>query len=113
MLLSTIFKDIASDASAAAALIELDDLVLIGNVEAVRLEHHESVGEYVIGAARRFSVHASESDWLRLTTELEGSSAPAAACLRTILAWAVSQDRSADAEGGQCTCQDHGQARVG
>jgi hypothetical protein len=104
MLLSAILKHLSDESDAVAALLDLGDLVLVGEVEAVRLQHQESVGDYVIGATRRFAGQASDADWLRLTTALEGCSAPASACLHTMLTWAVAQDRSTGAEARVCNC---------
>lgn len=105
MLLGDILRRFSDEPQAAAALLSLGDLVLIGQVEVLRMEHHELVGEYVSGATRRFAAKASDSDWLRLTTALEGSTTPAATCLQTMVAWAVERDRSAAAEPSGCSCQ--------
>jgi hypothetical protein len=105
MLLGDILRRFSDEPQAAAALLSLGDLVLIGQVEVLRIEHHESVGEYVSGATRRFAGQASDSDWLRLTTALEGSIAPAATCLQTMVAWAVERDRSGTTEPGGCSCK--------
>ena len=104
MLLSDILKQFSDEAGAAAALVDLGDIVLIGQVEAVRLQHGESVGDYVYGATRRFANQALDEDWLRLSTALERSQTPAATCLRTMVTWAVARDRSHSANDHRCTC---------
>lgn len=104
MLLGTILKSLTNEEQAAAALLDLGDIVLIGEVETARLCHDESLGEYVSGATRRFSRLAGDEEWLQLTTELERSPTPAATCLRSILQWSVSRDAAPDAGNGVCGC---------
>lgn len=104
MLLSDILKQLSDEAKATAVLIALGDLVLIGEVEDIRIQHGESVGEYVFGATRRFANQARDEDWLRLSTALESSQSPAAACLQTMVTWAVAHDRSHGSNDRRCSC---------
>jgi hypothetical protein len=104
MVLGDILKELTDESQAAGALVALGDVVLIAEVEALRLEHQETVAEYVAGATRRFACQASDQDWLSLSTALERSDAPAATCLRTFVAWAVMRDQAAATEGHTCSC---------
>lgn len=104
MLLSDILRHLSDEGRAAAALIDLGDVVLIGDVEDVRIQHGESVGEYVYGATRRFASQARDEDWLRLLTALERSHAPAATSLQTMVTWAIAHDRSNGAGEQRCSC---------
>lgn len=104
MLFSAILRQLSDEARAAAALIDLGDVVLIAQVEDVRIQHGESVGEYVRGATRRFASQALDEDWLRLSTALERSQAPAATCLQAMVTWAVAHDRSHGANNQRCSC---------
>ncbi len=105
MLLGDILKHFTDELQAAGALVELGDLVLMGQVETARLWHQETVAEYVAGATRRFASQASDQDWLSLRTALERSDAPAATCLQTFVAWAIKRDRAAGTQGHGCLCQ--------
>ena len=107
MLLSTIMAGLRDEAAAATALMEFGDIVLVAEVEAVRLPHEESIGEYVSGAARRFANLAADEDWLALTTALERSERPAATCLETMVRWSVKRDARSTrdvAAGSRCSC---------
>lgn len=104
MLLSDILKHLSDEERAASALVELGDVVLIGQVEDVRVQHGESVGEYVYGATRRFATQAGDEDWLRLSTALERSVTPAATCLKSMVTWAVTHDRSPALNHSNCSC---------
>jgi hypothetical protein len=110
MLLGTIMTRLQDEGVAAATLMSLGDIVLVAEVEAARLPHAESLGEYVSGAAQRFAGLASDEDWLALMTALEGSDNPAAACLATMLRWSIARDAEAaaaetgGASPGGCCC---------
>ena len=94
MLLGAIMTELADESSAAAALLSFGDIVLVAQVEAARLPHEESIGEYVSGAAQRFANQASDEDWLGLMTALERSQGPAATCLSTMVRWSLKRDAS-------------------
>jgi hypothetical protein len=105
MLLGDILKQLTDETQAAGALVALGDLALFGQVESARLEHQESVAQYVAGATQRFACEASDEDWLRLTTALERSDAPAATCLQAMVTWAVARDRAAATHARGCSCR--------
>lgn len=115
MLLGTIMNELRDETAAAAALLSLGDIRLVTEVEAARLPHGESVGEYVAGAAQRFARLASDEDWLRLMTALERSDHPAATCLADMVRWSISHDgqqqagstaRGCSCGGGNGSCDD-------
>jgi hypothetical protein len=93
MLLGQVLQQLGDAAFAAETLIGLDDLPLLADLETMREQFDESAPDYVIGAVRRFAYFASDDDWLALTTALERSDDPGAACLRNILAWSLRHDR--------------------
>ena len=107
MLLGAILKDLQDEDAAAAALLSLGDIVLLAEVEAARLPHDESVGEYVSGAAQRFAHRAADEDWLRLMTVLEKSKFPAASCLTTMVRWSIARDAAVEpmTQSGGCSCR--------
>jgi hypothetical protein len=115
MLLGTIMNELRDETVAAAALMQLGDVVLVAEVDTAREPHDESIGEYVSGAAQRFAHKASDEDWLALMTALERSDNPAVTCLTTMVKWSVAKDAkelepSADLTGcscGQGGCNDH------
>lgn len=92
MLLGSIFQQLRDQTVAADALLSLGDIVLLAEVDAARIVHDESVGEYVSGAAQRFARHASDEDWLRLMTALETSEQPAATCLTSMVRWSIAEE---------------------
>ena len=107
MLLGEILNELRDETVAAATLLSLGDLKLVAEVEAARLSHDESVGEYVSGAAQRYARLASDEDWLRLMTALEKTDRPAATCLADMLRWSIARDAAPPADNGAspaCTC---------
>ena len=107
MLLGTIMNELRDETVAAAALMQLGDVVLVAEVNAARVPHDESIGEYVAGAAQRFARKASDEDWLALTTALERSNNPAVTCLTTMVKWSIVNDSKAfepDATTTGCSC---------
>ncbi len=105
MLVSDLLRQLSDEAKAAAALLDLGDIVLMGQVQEAGRHHGESAGEYVYAATRRFANQARDEDWLRLSTALQNSETPAATCLQTMLKWAVANDQSEDAHHRGCSCQ--------
>lgn len=105
MLLGTIMTQLQDEQMASATLISLGDLLLVARVEAARLPHGETVGEYVSGAAQRFANAGSDEDWLALTTALERSHTPAATCLESMVRWSLARDLDpAPAVSSGCSC---------
>lgn len=107
MQLGAILTNLQDVDAAAAALLSLGDIVLLAEVEAARLPHGESVGEYVSGATQRFAQLASDEDWLRLMTVLEKSQSPAASCLTTMVRWSIARDAAVEpfTQSGGCSCR--------
>jgi hypothetical protein len=115
MLLGDIMNRLGDESVAAAALVELGDLVLIAEVDRMCQAHDETQGEYVSGAAQRFTNAASDEDWLQLMTALDKSDAPAATCLSRMVRWSIMRDLAAlqptPAQGCGCGsggCGGHG-----
>lgn len=107
MLLGALMTELKDEAAAKVTLLSLGDIMLLNEVEAARLAHDESLGEYAAGAAQRFAHLASDEDWLKLMTALENAESPAATCLATMVRWSLLRDaREAvpiNAEAG-CSC---------
>lgn len=104
MLVSDLFRQLSDADKAYAALLDLGDVVLIGQVHHAGIQHDETVGEYVYGAVRRFSNLALDEDWLRLSTALQRSQSPAATCLQMMMVWAVTNDQREGADHKSCAC---------
>lgn len=105
MLLGTIMTQLQDEHTAAATLLSLGDVVLLARVEAARIPHGETVGEYVCGAAQRFANAGSDEDWLALTTALERSHTPAATCLDAMVRWSIVRDLNpVSAASPGCSC---------
>ena len=113
MLLGELMAELRDEATAKVTLLSLGDIMLLNEVEAARLAHDESLGEYAAGAAQRFAHLASDEDWLKLMTALENAESPAATCLATMVRWSLLRDaREAipvNAEAG-CSCGAGGTA---
>jgi hypothetical protein len=111
MLLGAIMNELRDEAAAAAALIGLGDVVLVAEVEAARIPHDESIGDYVSGATRRFAGQASDEDWLAIMTALERADNPAAACLSAMIRWSIAKDAAElepCAASTGCSCGEGG-----
>jgi len=110
MLFGTIMTKLQDEHLASATLLSLGDLVLLARVEAARIPHGETVGEYVSGAAQRFANGGSDEDWLALTTALERSQTPAATCLDTMVRWSLARDLNPmpAAQTTSCSCGNGG-----
>lgn len=98
MLLGQMIERLADDAFAAEALLSLDDLPLLVEVEAAGREQGESAATYAAAAARHFADHASDEDWLALMTALARAADPGTACLRQMIVWSLRK------ESASCTC---------
>ena len=113
MLLGALMTELRDEATATETLLSLGDIMLLNEVEAARLIHGESLGEYAAGAAQRFAHLASDEDWLKLMTALENTEIPAATCVTSMVRWSLLRDaREAipvTAEAG-CTCGAGGTA---
>ena len=111
MLLGALMTELRDETTAVETLLSLGDIMLVSEVEAARLIHGESLGEYVACAAQRFAHLASDEDWLKLMTALECAEAPAAMCVTTMVRWSLLRDaREAipiNAEAG-CSCGTSG-----
>jgi hypothetical protein len=94
MLRGSIMAEFTDESRAELALVGLGDLVLLAAVEAERVRHDETLGEYVSGAAQRFARLASDEDWLGLMNSVEKSENPAASCLGTMVRWSVARDQA-------------------
>jgi hypothetical protein len=107
MLLGALMTELRNETTAAETLLSLGDIMLLNEIEAARLTHDESLGEYAAGAAQRFAHLASDEDWLKLMTALENSKSPAATCLATMVRWSLLRDAREvapiNAEAG-CSC---------
>ncbi|MFN3483719.1 MAG: hypothetical protein ACK4YX_11935 [Rhabdaerophilum calidifontis] len=111
MLLGTLIGELRDEDSAAAALAALGDIVLAAEIDAARVAHDESPGEYVSGAVQRFARLASDEDWLALMNAIERAEDPGRAVLARMLRWALARDAAEAAhaagehgEGGTCGC---------
>lgn len=118
MNLGSLLRALDDEGHAASALDALGDVVLLGEVHAMREVHGETPGAYVANAARRFAARASDDDWLALMTALERDARPGLAAVRHMVRWAVAADvaeqaaaqdparpsAAAGCGGGACGC---------
>lgn len=110
MHLGSIMEHLREEGAAAEALLALGDIVLIAEVDRVRRQHDEDVGEYVTGAVQRFANLGSSEDWLQLMTRMEKSENPAATCLAMMLRWSVDRDEN-EKHNAQCRCDGNSSER--
>lgn len=116
MQLGTMLARLEDEGTAGAALQALDDPALFARIEAMATTHHETPGEYVANASRRFASRAGDEDWLAIMNAIEKADDPGRAVLHKMLAWALEGDAKAalGQEGcgtGACGCSAEGQRR--
>lgn len=107
MLLDNLLSDLRDEHRASAALLQLNDIVLVTRVEEECVRQGEELGEYVAGSVRRFAGQASHDDWLALMNAIGHAANPAGTCLATMLDWSLDRDRAAAPAGcddGACSC---------
>lgn len=104
MLLGEVLAQLSDEASAAEALLALDDLPLLGRVRSVGSAFGENPGVYAAGAARRFAQLATDDDWLALMTALRAADDPGSACLRGMLDWSLHRDTEDGEPARSCAC---------
>ena len=109
MMLSTVLAALSDETGAAIALVGLGDIVLLAEVNAASLEHDETSGEYVSGAARRFAALATGEDWLALMTDLETTDDPSRTCLDKMVRWSLKRDAASHEQPAHiCHCKGEG-----
>lgn len=106
MQLGALMRRLEDEADAAHAMEALGDVVLYARVQAMGLQHDETPGAYLAGAARRFTNQGSDEDWLALMTAMERAEDPARAIIGKMLHWALEKD-AGDA-GPACSCGSGG-----
>jgi hypothetical protein len=99
MTLGQVLAKLGDEDFAAEALIGLGDLPLVVEVEAMAECRGEDARSYAANAARHFTGHASNEDWLALMTALGHADDPGVACLRQMLVWSLRHDN-----GAGCGC---------
>ena len=97
MNLGQLMNALENEADAGAALVALQDIVLLARVQAACAFHDETPGEYVANASRRFAAFASDEDWLGVMTAMERTDDPAHAAIDRMLRWALAKDAAATA----------------
>ena len=108
MLLGQVLERLGDEVFAAETLVGLSDLPLMVEVQTAGRQFGESLGEYAVGASRRFAAFASDEDWLALMTALERADDAGAACLRHMLEWSLRHEASDQDDGcgsSHCTCK--------
>mgnify|MGYP001274373074 CR=1 FL=1 len=111
MHLGALITRLANEDDSATTLSNFGNIQLFVRVEAMARHFDESVGEYVAGAAGRFSVMAGDVEWMSLVAAVEKSATPKEAALERILEWALKQDagetcaeKAGHPAGGECSC---------
>jgi hypothetical protein len=92
MMLGQVIERLGDEVFAAETLIALGDLALLAEIDSAAAEFDETPATYAAGAARRFTGHASDDDWLALMTAMERAEDPGAACLKQMLVWSLRHD---------------------
>jgi hypothetical protein len=108
MLLGQVLERLGDEAFASETLVALSDLPLMIAVAAAGRQFGESLGEYAVGASRRFAAFAADEDWLALMTALERADDAGVACLRHMLEWSLRRDALETDDGcgsSHCTCK--------
>ena len=117
MLLGTILGNLRDEGNASAALVALEDLVLLTQVRERAARYDETPGEYAAGAVSRFAGAASDEDWLALMTAIENSGDPARTTLDRMVRWSLAKETKVEeatsevpagcSSGKGCGCAGH------
>lgn len=105
MFLGSIIERLSCESDATAALLELNDIVLFAEIDAMARRYDETPAQYVAASASRFAARASSEDWLGLMATIERSVDPARAALVRMVRWGLSQDAH-DQTAAQADCGD-------
>jgi hypothetical protein len=92
MMLGQVIDRLGDEAFATEAMIALDDLTLLAEIDQAARDFEETPAVYAAGAARRFAGHASDDDWLALMTAMDRADDPGTACLKHMLVWSLRHD---------------------
>ncbi|MBM3619147.1 MAG: hypothetical protein FJX20_00515 [Alphaproteobacteria bacterium] len=95
MMLGRMIERLDDEAVAIEAMIALDDLALLAEIDRAARDAAETPATYAAGAARRFAAHATDDDWLALMTAAARAEDPGVACLRRMLLWSLRHDAAA------------------
>lgn len=95
MMLGQVIERLSDDEFATEAMIGLDDLALLAEIDRAARDAEETPAIYAAGAARRFASHASDDDWLALMGAVARADDPGAACLKRMLLWSLRHDAAA------------------
>lgn len=89
MLIGELISRFDDEATAAEAVVDLDDLNLVARISKAAAEVELTMGEFVSSATRRFISGASDAEWVTLFGKLSGSQDPGRAFLHHVLSAAV------------------------
>jgi len=109
MQLGEIIRSFSKEAPANEALLACNDIMLFAQVGEAAGHYNETVGEYAVGAVRRFANLAVSEDWLALMNVIERSVDPGIDCLTFMVKWSLNQDAAPPAPAHEgCTCARNG-----
>ena len=92
MMLGQVIERLGDDEVATEAMIALDDLALLAEIDRAARGAEETPAIYAAGAARRFATHATDDDWLALMSAVARADDPGVACLKRMLQWSLRHD---------------------
>ncbi len=95
MTLGRMIERLDDEGFATEAMIALDDLALLAEIDRAARDLEETPAIYAADAARRFAAHATDDDWLALMTAASHAEDPGVACLKRMLLWSLRQDAAA------------------
>jgi hypothetical protein len=95
MMLGQVIERLDDEAFATEAMIALEDLALLAEVDRAARDFDETPATYAAGAARRFAAHATDDEWLALMSAVARADDPGVACLRRMLLWSLRYDAAA------------------
>ena len=101
MLVGDIIAHLDDEAVAAEALVQLNDLVLLGRVREASSQAGVAPGAFAARAVRLFSDGAADEDWITMLGIMGQSAEPGLACLRRMVEFALRPpERSQTCEHG-------------
>ncbi|GGK51366.1 hypothetical protein [Salinarimonas ramus] len=99
MLLGDVIARLDDEVVALEALVSLDDLSLLAEVEAAASRDGLTPGGFAARAVQAFTASASDEDWVSLIGTIGRAEDPGGACLKGMLAFALKASRAGPACG--------------
>jgi hypothetical protein len=85
MMLGDILKRFSDETEVTEFLLRHGDIALVTQLRGLAAAEGETLGEFAIGAVKRYATEASDDEWLTLLGLISRTDDPAIVCLRRAL----------------------------